>query len=335
MRPARRPCPVLVGARAPRRRTCYARRLVSAISTWVQAARPLAQANIAIPVVLGATLAAAASGAFDWVLLVLALGIGVLAQLFIVFANDVADEAGDRGNRLYNFASGGSRVLAQSKLERTTLGRAALVMALLLFLACAGIALLFGRPLLLAFWAVTVGLTWAYSFAPFRLSYRGGGEAAQGLGVGVVLPLMGWYLQVGNLHGVPWAALVPAFVLGVASNITTALPDAPADAEVEKRTWPVRQGPPRARKHSLQLIAIGTLLTPLVLPGLSHAGLAATQVLPALALLLNLRGLRGAEAENRSACRRFVVLNALAIQLTMLGWIAALILEPSVLSATP
>jgi 1,4-dihydroxy-2-naphthoate polyprenyltransferase len=302
---------------------------VSAISNWLQAARPLAQVNIAVPVALGATLAAAATRAIDVPLLLVALGLGVLAQIFIVFANDVADEAGDLENTSFNFASGGSRVLAQGKLTRTTLARAAFVMALALMLACAAAALVFGRPLLLGFWAATVGLTWAYSFRPLALAYRGSGEVAQALGVGVVLPLMGWYAQVGHLGGVPWPALAPAFVLGFASNITTALPDAPADAVVDKRTWPVRYGSHRARKHSLQLIAIGTLLTPLVLPGLSHAGLAAVQVLPALALVLNLRGLRRADPENPAACRRFVVLNALAITLTLVGWIAALIVEPS------
>jgi 1,4-dihydroxy-2-naphthoate polyprenyltransferase len=300
---------------------------VSGISTWWQAARPLAQVNVAVPVLMGATLAGATVGSLDMPRLLLALGLGVLAQLFIVFANDVADEDGDRGNRLFNFASGGSRVLAQGKLDRATLARVARAMALVLLLACTCAAVLLRQPLLLAFWGATVALTWAYSFPPLAFAYRGGGELAQGFGVGVVLPLMGWSLQVGDLGGVPWAALVPAFVLGVASNVTTALPDAPADAEASKRTWPVRLGPRRARKHSLQLIALGALLTPLVLPGLSRLGLFCVQALPLLALAFNLRGVPRADAEDRSACRRFVVLNALAIQLVWLGWIVALVIQ--------
>ena len=306
-----------------------------AISTWVQAARPLAQVNIALPVLFGAALAWAWSGALAVGWLIVALLLGVLTHLVIVFANDVADEDGDRDNELFNFASGGSRVLVEGKLERAALARAAVALAVVLVLACTAIGLVFGRPLLITFAFAAIGLTWAYGFRPLALAYRGYGEAVQGIGCGVVLPLMGWVTQQGGVEGFPWLALVPAFVLGVASNITTALPDAPADAAAHKHTWPVRFGSRRARKHSLQLVAIGTLLTPVVLPGLSHAGLAMVQILPALALLLNLRGLRSADAENRSACRRFVLLNALAIQLVLVAWIAVLAIEPSALSATP
>jgi 1,4-dihydroxy-2-naphthoate polyprenyltransferase len=306
-----------------------------AISTWLQAARPLAQMNIALPILFGTALAWAWSGALDVAWLLLALGLGVVAQLVIVFANDVADEAGDRRNELFNFASGGSRVLVEGKLDRSTLLRAAVAASLVLLLASTVIGLVFGRPFLIVFAVATIGLTWAYGFAPLSLAYRGLGEPVQGIGCGVVLPLMGWTMQLGGLEGFPWQALVPAFVLGVASNITTALPDAPADAAVDKHTWPVRYGPRRARKHSLQLVAIGTLATPLVLPGLSHAGLVAIQVLPALALLFNLRGLRSADAEDRRACRRFVFVNGLAIALVFVGWIAALAIDPTALIAAP
>lgn len=304
---------------------------MSAASAWLQAARPLAQVNIAVPVALGTMLAWARHGVLDVGMLILAFALGLVDQLFIVFANDVADEPGDRRNATFNRFSGGSRVLVDGKLERSALARAAMAMAVVMLLVCAWAAIMLDRPLLLAFWVAAVGLLWAYSFSPLRLAYRGLGEAAQGLGVGVVLPMMGWYVQLGHFEAFPWMALLPAFVLGVASNITTALPDAPADAAADKRTWPVRYGPRRARKHSLQLIAIGTLLTPAVLPGLSHAGLAAIELLPALALVFNLRGLRSAEAQDHAACSRFVVLNGVAINLTLLGWAIALAVHPAAL----
>src|SRR5690606_30972610 len=134
------------------------------------------------------------------------------------------------------------------------------------------------------FWGAAVMLLWAYSFPPLRLSYRGYGELAQGLGVGVVLPLLGFYLQAGTIGGVPWVALVPSFMLAFASNIATAVPDREADEAVDKQTWPVRYGDARARKHALQIAALGALATPFVVPDLPPAGLAAVQVGP-LALL--------------------------------------------------
>lgn len=295
-----------------------------AVRAWIQAMRPLAQVNIAIPLVLGEMLALHATGELDIAMLVAAHIFGVLDQLFIVFANDVADEAGDKLNTTHNLFSGGSRVLPEGKLSRKALVIAATICAGLMLLLSVGLAASAARPSMLLGCTLAVALLWAYSYRPLRLSYRGYGEVTQGLGVGLVLPAIGYYLQTGELHTVPWLALVPAIVLGVASNITTALPDHPADVAVDKKAWPVRFGQARARKHSLQLIALGALLTPVVVPELEHTALLAIEIGPALALLLNLRGLPNADAEHAGACRRFVFFNGLAINLTLLGWCFAL-----------
>jgi|GEM_PF-384612 len=293
------------------------------VRAWLQAARPLAQANIAVPLLFGELLAIHAIGRVDVTMLIIAHVFGVFDQLFIVFANDVADEEGDRLNETHNMFSGGSRVLPEAKLSSRALGIAAIVMATIM-LALSGAAAALDRPAMLGGWALAVGLLWAYSYAPLRLSYRGLGELTQGIGVGLVLPLIGWYLQIGHFEGLPWLALLPCFLLAFASNISTALPDHPADVAVNKQTWPVRFGEARARKHSLQIIALGVFLSPLVLPKLDHAGLAGVEIGPALALLINLRLLPKADASERRNCRRFVFLNGLAINLALAGWIVAL-----------
>ena len=295
---------------------------------WLQAARPLAQVNIAVPLLVGEALAFAATGQLAVWPLVLTHLLGVLDHLFIVFANDVADEAGDRKNTTFNAFSGGSRVLVQGKLQPAQLRRAAAVMAVAIVGVAVTMAWQFDRPHLLGLWGSALLVLWAYSFAPLRLAYRGFGALAQGLGVGVLLPLIGWYSQTGDLGSFPWPALAPLFLLGVASNITTALPDAPADAEIGKLTWPVRYGPRRARKHSLQLIALAAFMTPFVLPDQPKWIWAALEAGPVLALLLNLRQLDHADPEHRSACTRFIILNGLAANLAMLGWaITAFVLE--------
>ncbi len=292
--------------------------------SWLQAARPLAHVNIAVPLLLGEMLAFHAGGRIDIGMLVAAHAFGVLDQLFIVFANDVADEAGDRVNETHNAFSGGSRVLPEGKISRRALATAAAACALGMVALSVGLATAGHRPAMLAGCALALLLLWAYSYAPLRLSYRGHGELTQGVGVGLVLPAIGWYLQTGELDSLPWLALLPGVLLGVASNISTALPDHPADEAVGKATWPVRFGQARARKHSLQLIALAVLLTPIVLPGLDHSGLLAIEIGPVLALLLNLRLLPGSDATERRRCRQFVFLNGLAINLALLGWIVAL-----------
>lgn len=295
------------------------------LGAWIQAARPLAQVNIAVPLLLGEALGYAVAGVWSWPLFALTHVAGVLDHLFIVFANDVADEEGDRANTTFNEFSGGSRVLIDGKLEASSLRRAAAVVGVLLVGVAATTAFAWSRPLLLAAWGLGIALLWAYSFPPSRLSYRGYGEIAQGLGLGVVLPVIGFYAMTGSIDELPWQALLPMFAVGLAGNISTALPDAPADAACDKRTWPVRYGDRRARKHSLQILGLATAATPFVLPLAEQWVWAAAEVGPALVLIVNWKlGLESADPTSRSECRRFVLLNGLAINLLLGGWALAL-----------
>src|SRR5690606_27180733 len=112
--------------------------------------------------------------------------------------------------------SGGSRVLPEGKLVAAQLRRAALSMGALVVGVSAVSAAWLQRPLFVPAAGVAIILSWAYSFPPLRLSYAGWGEATQGVGLGVVLPLLGWYAQAGTLQGFPWPALAPLFLLGFA-----------------------------------------------------------------------------------------------------------------------
>jgi 1,4-dihydroxy-2-naphthoate octaprenyltransferase len=298
------------------------------LRAWIQASRPLAQVNIALPLLLGEMIAYVACERLEVGLLLVAHAFGVLDQLFIVWANDVADEAADRANSTPTPFSGGSRVLPEGKLGRRQLARAAAGAAIAMLGLGLYAALALDRPAMPLAWGLAVVLLWAYCFPPFRLSYGSAGALTQAFGVMVVLPVLGFYLQAGDVQGFPWAALVPCVALGLASNITTALPDHPADEVVGKRTWPVLYGPRRARLHSLQLIALGALATPLVLPDLPQLGWAAIEAVPLVLLLVNRRGLDRADVGDRKACMRFVILNGAAINVTLLGWIVALALRP-------
>ena len=294
------------------------------LTAWLQAARPLAHANIAIPLLVGEVLGWSVTGTWDLRLVALTHLAAVLDQLFIVFANDVADEAGDRNNADATPFSGGSRVLVEGKITASALRRASWLAALALLGLAGTMALGMDRPLLFPGWVVGIALLWAYSYPPLRLSYRGQGEVAQGLGLGVVLPLIGFYTLTGSLQAMPWPALLPLFLVGFAGNINTALPDARADAAADKASWPVRFGLGRARKHTLQLLGLATFMTPFVLPGVEQSTWFAVEVGPAAILLLGALTWRDADPSDRRSCVRFVFLSALALNVLMVGWCAAL-----------
>ncbi|MEX1363365.1 MAG: prenyltransferase [Nannocystaceae bacterium] len=298
------------------------------VRAWIQASRPLSQANIAIPLLLGEMLAYVECMRLDVGMLVLAHVFGLLDQLFIVWANDVADEDADAVNDRPTLLSGGSRVLQQGRLTARQLSRAAIAAALAMLGLSVYAAVGLSRPAMPLGWALAVVLLWAYSFPPARLSYRSAGALTQAFGVMVVLPLLGFYLQCGDIRGFPWVALAPMLALGMAGNIVTALPDREADDEVGKQTWPVLYGAARARKHCLQLIALGALGTPWVLPDMPQAGWALVEAGPLAVLLVALwLHQRGAELSPKRTLW-FSIACGGAISLTMIAWIVALAMRP-------
>lgn len=295
-------------------------------AVWVQAARPLAAANVAVPLMLGEALAYAAHGRFSWGLFGAVGLLGVLNQLFIVFANDFADREADALNPSPSVVSGGSRVIQEGKLPAEALRQAAWLMLgamVAVALVLAMIHRLWWLPGLVLGGA---GLLWAYSFAPLRLSYRGYGELLQGLGVGVVLPVIGFYAQAGSFADLPWLGLLPSFLLGYVGNLLTALPDYPGDRSANKRTYPVRFGQFVARRHALELLAVAVGFGWLMVPNLPWWGIASIIAVPMIPILAAARLLGSADAGNRGECLRFVMLGATAANLAMLAWMLSALL---------
>jgi 1,4-dihydroxy-2-naphthoate octaprenyltransferase len=159
------------------------------------------------------------------------------------------------------------------------------------------------------------------------MSYRGHGELLQGLGVGVVLPITGFYAQAGSFEALPWLGLLPCFLLGYVGNLLTSLPDYPGDRAANKRTYAVRHGQFDARRHALEMLAVAIGFGRLVVPELPWWGVAAIIVPPLLPVLGAARMLGSADAGNRGECLRFVFLGAGAANLAMLAWMLAALIR--------
>ncbi len=285
---------------------------------WLQAARPLAQANIAVPLLFGQSLALSQAGAFSWRRFALVHVYGVFVHLFIVFANDAADWRADLKNTTFNLFSGGSRVVPQGKLTPRQLANAALLMALGIGAVGAYVGFVERLAFALALAALPVAVLWAYSFPPIRLSYRGGGEILQAVGVGVVLPLTAFYYQAGSFAALSFASLLPTALLGWAGNVVTALPDYPADRAADKRTLAVLVGQRHARAVALAITATAIAVGWMVLPSA-----AVWTLLPLGALIPALRLVPRADAKHQRECLTFVVMVGGAGSVAMLAWTVA------------
>lgn len=290
---------------------------------WLRASRPLAHANIAPAIVLGQALAFAATGRFSLLGALVAHALGVVDHLAIVWVNDLADEEGDRLHDAPTPFSGGSRVLVEGALSRRALGVAAgVAVAGLGVLAIAGAALL-GALALVPVCALALALLWAYSGRPLRLSHRGGGEWLQGLGIGVVLPLLGAAAQ-GGFASVRWEWFLPPFLLSVAGHWVTSIPDELADRRADKRTLAVVLGGLVTRRAALALVTAAAVAGWLLMPGSELGrtlvlGLVLAATLPAWALH------RDAGPTARARCLMFVVSLGGAITTAFVGWSIAAI----------
>ncbi|MFZ1862632.1 MAG: prenyltransferase [Polyangiales bacterium] len=286
---------------------------VNGMKSWIQAARPLAHVNIAIPLALGQAAAWHVTGRFRWWWFGAALVWGVIDHLFVIFANDFADRYADTGRRTP--FSGGSGVIPEGKLSAAQLARAARgAAASLMAYSCA--LMLLGRILTPLYGIAALLLLWLYSFEPARLSYRGGGELLQGIGLGIGLPSLGYYLQTQQMFAPVWI-LAPATTLGICGNVLTSLPDIEDDARANKKTWPVRHGMTSARRFASAGIAFASFAVFLWTPSVSMHARAAVSIAPLLPLLAGARS----DDPYRAAWWSSVALNALVVL-----WISAMVL---------
>lgn len=294
---------------------------------WVQAARPVALPMILLPLLLGQLLAFDVQGQFSVEMLIYALLFGVIYQVYLLYTNDHADEAVDRISTQY-WLSGGSRVLPQGKLGGDDLlvgARVALaaLVALTFFIALVG-----DRPWVWICTLLAVLACHAYHRPPLQLAYRGHGEILQGLACGVLLPLIGFYLQQGSLQQFPWPALVPLYLLFHAGNIITALPDYKADRAVGKRTFPVRVGERNARITAISLLAVACASVPLLAVSASWVWMAII-VAPAGLIIAGLLAsglLNKADVADFPACKAFVTWLSVSQAWLLCAWTGVLLI---------
>lgn len=226
---------------------------------WWQGARPRTLPAAIAPVAVGAGLGAQA-GAFDLVRVLLALGVALLLQVGVNYANDYSD--GIRGTD--SARVGPVRLVGQGLAQAGTVKRAA-------YAAFGGAALL-GLILvvLTAQWwlllvgAASIAAAWLYTGGPRPYGYAGLGEVFVFVFFGLV-PVIGTaYVQTLTITGTDILASVGVGLLSCAILVTNNLRDIEGDAEVGKHTLAVRLGDDRTRML-YTLLVTGALVVPILL----------------------------------------------------------------------
>ena len=216
------------------------------VQAWLQASRLSSLSYVLLPLMLGEFFAFYSAGVWSETIFFTSLVYGFLLQLFIVYASEFADSEINSLNGAATIFSGGSRVLLQKILSPKDLKYGASVILILLF----GVVFYLTSAtenifvLLLAFLGPV--FLWIYSYRPFRLSYRGGGEVLQAVGLASVLPLLGFFLQKGVSFSEFFYLSLVLFPSQLACAISIAVPDAISDSMSQKNTFALTLGPYRS-----------------------------------------------------------------------------------------
>jgi len=209
-----------------------------------------------LPALLGLSVAVYETGRWEPWLFFLTLAGAVFLHIGTNVANDYFDHlsGADEANR--EFArpfTGGSRLIQEKRISP----RVVLTIAVLFYLAAAaaGLFLIMARGttiLLLGLFGLFLGIF--YTAPPVRLAARGAGEAAVGLGYGLITA-GAYYVQTATFSAGSVAASLPLAFLVAAIVTINEFQDAPGDAAAGKRTLVVRLGRKRAvRFYSLLMI---------------------------------------------------------------------------------
>jgi 1,4-dihydroxy-2-naphthoate octaprenyltransferase len=204
---------------------------------------------------MGSLAAVYTGAAFDpnrFLLGYLAMGLG---HLSVSYSNEYFDRDSDRFGTPTAIAGGSGVLVRRPDLADAAYRLAVLLIALSLSAGLVFAALFPGSLPVLA--AVLFGnlLGWYYSAPPLRFAARGWGEVATALGIGMVVPGMGYLVTSGQLDPVFVLFSIPLLCYGFYFIISVEIPDEEGDRRAGKRTLLTVRG----SRFGLQVVLFSAL----------------------------------------------------------------------------
>lgn len=277
------------------------------MNPWWLAVKPGSLFKILLPLAVGLSMGFAAVSTIDYQLIAIALVLAFCVQWAIVLLNDYADRDADIAHKARFPELIDTRVLVEGLLTPEQVFAVGLLAAA--GTVASGAVLVFScdRPdaVYLAFLGLVV--FWAYSFTPLRLNYRGGGELCETLGVGVVLPVTGYYIAAGVLPLANAHLFLPIAFYAFIGALASGLKHEPADRENGKRTACVLFGAARVRKFIwvAQMAARVWFGTFFLIGEYGHSALVLGALAPSAPMFITRRFDADADFRNASALSRY------------------------------
>ncbi len=164
------------------------------------------------------------------------------AQLSVHFSNDYFDALSDRASQPTLISGGGGVLQSHPELRQRVKW---IAIGLILLSVVFGTVLILTRHLSAwLFVLLVLGnlIGWFYSAPPLRFSARGAGEWCFPALAGILVPVLGYLAQRGQIDSRGWYFIPALLLLTFASVLTVEIPDVEADRAGGKRTLVARMG---------------------------------------------------------------------------------------------
>jgi 1,4-dihydroxy-2-naphthoate octaprenyltransferase len=210
---------------------------------------------------MGFLLASLSINRFSISLFLFGYAIMLPAHLGLSYSNNYFDMKGDKFNKP-NLFSGGSKVLINNPdLKKICLGIAIILMIISIVLALVFIILYSFSYYFLVFVIFGNLLGFFYSAPPLRLAYRGLGEIANMITMGIIMPGIGYWIVKGGFDLLFYIFASVFLLYGFHFIISVELPDMEGDLKANKFTLVAKIG----RKNSYRLLLLSIISASILL----------------------------------------------------------------------
>lgn len=200
----------------------------------------------------GALLATASSANFILNRFLIGYAILFMAQLSVSYSNDYFDFDANHYGKPTSISGGSGVLLKYPELRRFSKWFAILLMSLSIVVAT-GFSILFFISIPFIVFVVLGNLIgWFYVAPPLRIAYRGLGEVAATIAIGLLMPGTGYYVLKESFDNTFLIFVLPSLCYACAFIVSVEIPDMEGDRLGHKKTLIVLKG----RTFGFKLIAL-------------------------------------------------------------------------------
>jgi len=201
---------------------------------------------------MGVFLAIASGVKFSFLYFLFGYAIMAPAHLSLSYSNNYFDANADRFNKP-NPISGGSKVLIENPELKPLCRNIAIGLIIISILFAFIFVILFAFPLTFLVFIIFGNLLgWFYTAPPIKLAYRGLGEIANMINMGLLMPGIGYWTMGGNLDIFFLVFMIAFLLYGLCFILIVEYPDMEGDIKAKKKTLVSKIG----RKKSYKIIII-------------------------------------------------------------------------------